>query len=153
MKIAVCSSGNTLESLADPRFGRCAYFMIVDTETFEFSASQNPGVMSAQGAGIQAAQVVSSHGVSAVIAGNFGPNAYTALSAAGIHTYTGASGTVKNAVEQLKNGQLQEVVAPTVVAHSGMGAAPGQGLGQGQGMGRGAGMGRGGGGGRGRGGR
>ena len=30
MKIAVGSNGNNLDSLIDPRFGRCAYFLIVD---------------------------------------------------------------------------------------------------------------------------
>jgi predicted Fe-Mo cluster-binding NifX family protein len=155
MKVAVCSTGNTLESQADPRFGRCAYFIAVDTDTLDFTATQNPGIMSAQGAGIQAAQVVASLGVSAVVAGNFGPNAHQALSAAGVKVYTGNSGTVRQVVEQLKNGQLQEVAAPTVAAHFGMGGGqgPGSGMGRGGGMGGGGGMGRGGGGGRGSGGR
>jgi predicted Fe-Mo cluster-binding NifX family protein len=149
MKVAVCSTGDTLDSPLDPRFGRCAGFVIVDTETFETGSAQNPGVQSAQGAGIQAAQVIASLGVSAVIAGNFGPNAFQALSAAGIKVYTGASGTVRDAVNQLNSGQLQEVSAPTVSAHFGMKAAPdqgsGPGMGMGGGMGRGRGMGRGGG--------
>ncbi|MCL6520608.1 MAG: NifB/NifX family molybdenum-iron cluster-binding protein [Armatimonadetes bacterium] len=146
MKVAVCSIGNTLDALVDPRFGRCAYFVIVDTETFDASAVQNPGAMSAQGAGIQAAQLVSSLGVSTVIAGNLGPNAYQALSAAGIKVYSCAGETVRNAVNLLKAGALQEISAPTVAAHFGMNAPPGQGpgMGMGGGMGRGRGMGRGG---------
>jgi len=143
MKVAVCSSGNTLESTADPRFGRCAHFVVVDTETLDFNAIQNPGVASAQGAGIQASQVVSSLGVSAVIAGNFEPNAFQALSAAGIQVYTGATGTVRQVVEQFKAGQLKEVSAPTVAGHFGMNAAPGLGMGGGRGMGRGGSFGRG----------
>lgn len=152
MKVAVCSMGNTLDSPVDPRFGRCAYFVVVDTETLEANAVQNTGAMYAQGAGIQAAQIVSSLGVSAVIAGNFGPNAFQALSATGIKVYAGAQGTVRDAVNQLKNGQLQEVSSPTVEPHFGMNAAPGEGFqpgagmgpGMGGGMGRGRGMGRGG---------
>ncbi|MDH7481995.1 MAG: NifB/NifX family molybdenum-iron cluster-binding protein [Armatimonadota bacterium] len=146
MKVAVCSTGNTLDALVDPRFGRCAYFVIVDTETFDASAVQNPGAMSAQGAGIQAAQVLSSLGVSAVIAGNLGPNAYQALSAAGIKVYSCAGETVRNAVNLLKAGALQEISAPTVAAHFGMNAPPSQGpgMGMGGGMGLGRGMGRGG---------
>ncbi len=152
MKVAVCSMGNTLDSPVDPRFGRCANFVIVDTETFEATAVENPGAMSAQGAGIQAAQALSSLGVSAVIAGNFGPNAFQALSAAGIKVYTGARGSVRDAINQLNNGQLQEISAPTVAAHFGMNAAPGQGFQPGTGMGPGMGGGFGGGGmGRGRG--
>lgn len=146
MKVAVCSTGNTLDAMVDPRFGRCAYFVIVDTETFDASAVQNPGAMSAQGAGIQAAQVLSSLGVSAVIAGNLGPNAYQALSAAGIKVYSCAGETVRNAVNLLKAGALQEISAPTVAAHFGMNAPPSQGpgMGMGGGMGLGRGMGRGG---------
>lgn len=151
MKAVVCSTGNTLESMIDPRFGRCGWFVTVDTDTFEFTAAQNPGAMQAQGAGISAAQVVSSLGAESVVAGNFGPNAFRALSAAGIRIFSGAMGTVKQAVEQLKDGQLQEVSGPTVASHYGM-QQPlgGQGMGRGRGMGRGAGMGRGGGFGRGR---
>ncbi len=149
MKVAICSTGDTLDSPVDPRFGRCAYFVVVDNETFEASAVQNPGVMSAQGAGIQAAQVISSMGVSAVITGNLGPNAHQALSAAGVKVYACAGETVRYAVDFFNAGSLQEISSPTVASHFGMSAVPGQGFGQGRGMG----MGRGGGGGRGRGGR
>lgn len=158
MKVAVCSTGNTLDSGIDPRFGRCAYFVIVDNETFDATAVENPATMAAQGAGIQAAQTVASQGASAVIAGNFGPNAFQALNAAGIRVYTGAQGTVRDAVNQFNSGQLQELSGASVAAHFGMGAGPGQGVGPGQGrgmgmgggIGRGRGMGRGWGGGRGR---
>jgi predicted Fe-Mo cluster-binding NifX family protein len=139
MKVAVCAGGDTPESAVDQRFGGCAYLLITDTESLDFTAVQNPGSLSPQGAGVQAAQVVSSMGVSAVIAGNFGPNAFQALSAAGIRVYTGAVGTVRRAVEQITAGQLQEVSAPTVAGHHGMNAAPGRGFGLGAGARRGMG--------------
>lgn len=171
MKVAVSSSGTTLNDPVDPRFGRCAHFVLVDTDTLEATAFDNPGTMQAQGAGIQAAQYISSIGAGAVIAGNFGPNAFQALAAAGITIYTGAQGTVRDAVSQLSAGQLSELFAPSVQAHAGMapgagqgsnpgpgtgmgrggGMGPGSGGGMGGGFGRGQGMGRGGGGGRGRG--
>ncbi len=143
MKVLVCSTGDTLDSPLDPRFGRCANFVIVDTETFEAGAVPNPGVTCAQGAGIQAAQVVSSLGVEAVIAGNLGPNAHQALSAAGLKVYACGGETVRNAVNLFNAGALREIGAPTVDAHFGMNAGPGQGFGQGPGMGRGGGMGSG----------
>ena len=133
MKVAVCSTGNTIDSPVDPRFGRCAYFVLVDTETFDSAAAENPGVISAQGAGIQAAQVISSLGVSAVITGNLGPNAHQALSAAGIEVYACAGETVRYAVDFFNAGTLQEISAPTVAAHSGTKATPGQSSGQGPG--------------------
>ncbi len=143
MKVAVCATDDTLDAPLDPRFGRCAYFMVVDTETFDAAAVENPGVTSPQGAGIQAAQVISSLGVSAVITGNLGPNAHQALSAAGIRVYACAGETARNAVNLFNAGALEEISAPTVGAHFGLGAAPGQGLGQGRGMGRGGGRGQG----------
>lgn len=153
MKAAVCSVGNNLDSPVDPRFGRCAYFVIVDTDTMEFTAEPNPGAMVGQGAGIQAAQVLAASGAQAVIAGNFGPNAFQILSAAGIKMYQGFGGTVQQAIEQLKSGALQEVGGATVASHFGMGqgSQPGAGMGTGMAGGFGGGMGRGMGGGRGRG--
>ncbi|MCE5199597.1 MAG: NifB/NifX family molybdenum-iron cluster-binding protein [Armatimonadota bacterium] len=140
MKVAVCSTGDTLDSVLDPRFGRCAYFVVVDTETFDATAVENPGIMSAQGAGIQAAQVISSLGVSAVITGNLGPNAHQALSAAELNVYACQGETVRYAVDFFNAGALQEISAPTVAAHSGTSAAtPGKGGGTGRGSGDGRG--------------
>lgn len=125
MRIAVCSSGETLDSPVDPRFGRCAYFVSVDTDTMESVAAANPGAMSPQGTGIQAAQVVSSLGVEAVVAGNFGPNAFNVLSAANIKVFPAQAGTVREVAELVKSGQLSDVSSPTVPSHFGMG--PGKG--------------------------
>ncbi len=152
MKAAICSAGSTLDSPLDPRFGRCAYFVIVDTDTLESAGDPNPGVSMGQGAGVAAAQVISARGVEAVVAGNFGPNAFQALSAAGIKVYTSGAATVRQAVEELKKGTLLEVASPTVASHFGMGTGPGSatamgpGTGMGRGLGRGMGRGRGGGG-------
>lgn len=154
MKIAVASSGNTLDSPVDPRFGRCPWFLIVDSDTLQFRAIANPAVSAAGGAGIQAAQTIAKEGVEALVAGNVGPNAFQVLSAAGIQVVPSAGGTVRDAVEAYTRGQLGTASAPTVAAHAGMSAPPAPGtasgptgMGQGLGMGRGGGrMGRGGGG-------
>ena len=59
MKIAVTSQGTSLDSQVDPRFGRAAYILIVDTETFEFEVLDNKENANAlKGAGIQAASMV-----------------------------------------------------------------------------------------------
>ena len=88
MKIAISSSGKTLDSALDPRFGRCACFLIVDPEDMSFEAFDNQSAALTGGAGIQAAQFLSDQNVSAVITGHVGPNAVQALSAAGIPTGT-----------------------------------------------------------------
>ena len=161
MKVAVAASGDNLDAVADPRFGRCPMFLIVDTDSMEFEALATPGAQAGQGAGIQAAQLVANAGAQAVIAGNYGPNAYQTLSAGGLDVLSGASGTVRQAIEAFKAGQLAAVEEASVPPHFGLGAtggtppatSVGPGGGTGGGGGRGMGGGRGGGGGRGRSGR
>jgi predicted Fe-Mo cluster-binding NifX family protein len=136
MKIAVAATDNNLESPVDPRFGRCAWFIIVDADTLAFEAVENPGVSAGGGAGIQAAQMVAGKGAQAVVAGNFGPNAQQALSAAGIQLYPFVGGTVKGAVEAVKEGKIAPANEATVPSHFGTGGAPGLG-GGGAGRGRG----------------
>jgi len=138
MKIAITATGADLNAQLDPRFGRTQYFIIVDPETMSFETIENTGVGAAHGAGIQAGQLMSSKDVSAVITGSVGPNAFQTLTAAGIQIFQSPKGTVKQAVEAYKNGQLQPITqfGP---AHAGMGM--GGGMGTGRGMGRGMGSG------------
>ncbi len=149
MKIAVSSTGTDLGSRIDPRFGRCAYFLIVETEDMSFEACDNENNALGGGAGIQSAQFVASKGSKAVVTGNCGPNAVRTIAAAGLELYVGQAGTVRQAVEKLKNGELTTTNAPNVTDHYGMsnpafgGKSGGMGRGQGgggRGMGGGAGM-------------
>jgi predicted Fe-Mo cluster-binding NifX family protein len=119
VKIAVTSTGETLESQVDPRFGRAAFFLMVDTDSMDFSAIENDNVAAAGGAGIGSAKVVIDAGAEAVLTGNCGPNAERTLRAAGVKLYTGATGTVGDAVELLKRGQLSEAAGPNVKPHFG----------------------------------
>ncbi len=139
-KICVTSTGPTLESQVDPRFGRCQYFVIVDPETMQFDAIPNDAASAAGGAGIRAAQTVSSYGVNVVITGSVGPNAYPALQSAGIRIMTSTIGTVEEVVERYKQGTLTEI-AGAGLSHLGMGGGRGGGFGRGGGRGRGRGRG------------
>ena len=134
MKIAVSSQGDTLDSPASPVFGRCPTYLFVEPETMEFEAVPNPAMSQGGGAGIQAAQFVVNQGANAVLSGNLGPNAYDVLQAAGVPGYLVAGGTVRQAVEAYKAGQLQSMGGPNVRAHSGMRGGM---RGGGRGMGRG----------------
>ncbi len=124
MKICISAMENNLDAQLDPRFGRCAYFLIVDTQTMQFEAISNIAASAGGGAGIKAAQTVVSKGVKAVITGNVGPNAFEALSAAGIDIVTGASGTVKDVIEKFKKGQFTKTKSPTANEHAGLGGKP-----------------------------
>jgi predicted Fe-Mo cluster-binding NifX family protein len=96
-------------------------FHIVDPETMEFEVADNQGLAAMGGAGVQAAQLVVQKGVNALITGNLGPNAATALSASGIKVYLVPGGTVKEVTEAYKSGTLKEVSGSTVPPHFGMG--------------------------------
>jgi len=167
MKIAITATEPTLEAAVDPRFGRCPYFVIVETDDMSFEAIDNASQALGQGAGIQSARFMADKGVQHVLTGNCGPNAHQTLSAAGVGVIVGCAGTVRDVAEQFKAGQLKPADQPNVPGHAGMGtpsgpspdssvapqapAGPGGGMGMGggRGMGRGMGRGRGQGGGRG----
>jgi predicted Fe-Mo cluster-binding NifX family protein len=126
VKVIVTSTGNSLESTVDPRFGRCQRFMIVDTETLSHETVPNRSLDSQHGAGIGAAQSITRLNAQTVITGHIGPNAHMALSAAGIEVYTGAMGTIKNAIDMFKKGELVKATSPTVKGHFGQGRGRGR---------------------------
>ena len=112
MKLIVTATAPNLEAPVDPRFGRGAYFVVVDTDTMQWQAHQNEAVNAAGGAGSQAAQFAAQQDAEAVISGDFGPNAYIALAAGEVKMYLlGTSQTVS--VANCVAGKLQEVHAPT----------------------------------------
>jgi predicted Fe-Mo cluster-binding NifX family protein len=118
MKIAITSQGASLDSLVDPRFGRATHFILADAESGAFTAHDNAQNLNApQGAGIQAAQTVARLGAEAVLTGHVGPKAFTVLKAANIIVYTGASGTVREAIDCLKSGKLQTAKTADVEGH------------------------------------
>lgn len=121
-----------LDAPIDPRFGRCPYFVIVDSETMKFEAISNVAAGARGGAGIQAAQNVAGREVEVLITGNVGPNAFQALSTTGIKIVTGAFGTVREVIERYKRGELKETNMPTVRGHFGMGKGKGRGGRQGR---------------------
>jgi predicted Fe-Mo cluster-binding NifX family protein len=159
MKIAVTATGPSLDAEVDPRFGRCPYFLFVETADLSFEAVANGNVTLGGGAGIQSAQLMAEKAVEYVLTGNCGPNAYRALEAAGIKVVTGCSGTARQAMEGFQSGAWSAVQQPNVGSHFGIGLGPGAageqppgpgaGMGRGVGGGIGRGMGRGMGGGRG----
>ena len=118
MKIAISSTGNSLDSTVDQRFGRAAGFVVVDTDSMEFNYVENlQNLNSPSGAGIQTAQTIADLKVEAVLTGNCGPKAFSALSAAGIKIYLGASGSVSEAIEQFKKNNLRQAQTPNAESH------------------------------------
>lgn len=118
MKVAVTAQDRSLDSLVDPRFGRARYFLVVDTDTSDFTVHDNvQNLNAAQGAGIQAAQTVVASGAEAVLTGNVGPKAFATLQAGGVAVHVGAAGTVRQALEELQGGGLRAASRANVEGH------------------------------------
>lgn len=167
MKVAISAYDQDLDAEINPRFGRCDFLLIVDTDTMAYESFANESMNLGGGAGIQTASFVISKGIQAVLTGSCGPNAMEVFNSAGVDVYPGQAGTVGQAVTRLKNNELTNVTQATAEEKSGMNpaAAPrspaadpnsrgtGRGIGGGgRGVGGGGGRGMGGGGGRGMGG-
>jgi len=120
MKICITSQGDTLEAKVDPRFGRCQYFLYIDTQTDQCEAVENP-FKEGGGAGIQVGQVMADSKVAVVLTGNVGPNAFQTLQAANIQVVPGVSGFVKDVYAQFKRGETgPSANGPSVESHSGL---------------------------------
>jgi predicted Fe-Mo cluster-binding NifX family protein len=119
MKVIVTTTGETLDAPVDPRFGRAARFILVVDESQGFRVIENSqNLNAAQGAGLQAAEVVSRAGADCVLTGHCGPKAFKALSAAGIRIYTGVGGTVAEALERLRSGELKRAESADMEGHA-----------------------------------
>ena len=120
MKIAITSTGPKLEDKVDPRFGRCRYFILFDTDTNKFEALENTGAQGMGGVGIQSGQIMADKGVETVLTGSCGPNAFQTLQAAGIKVITGVSDSVQEAIDKFKSGELKAISQANAAAHSGI---------------------------------
>ena len=153
MKIVVSATGMDLDSPVDPRFGRAAFLLIVDSDTGALieAIDNSQGRDAAQGAGISRAALVADKGVKAILTGRVGPKAMPVVEKAGIQVVSDVSGTVRAAVEKFRLASPGPTrpsaasIAPEKTSNPGSGAAGGRchGCGGGQGKGGGAGMGRG----------
>ena len=120
MKIVVTSIGGGADSEVDPRFGRASTFVFFDTDTGKYANVDNIiGVNASQGAGVRAAEAISQLGAEVLVTGHCGPKAFRTLQAAGIEIYTIESGSVSEAVEQFKQGELTSLSGPDVGGHWG----------------------------------
>ena len=118
MKIAITATGKDLDSNVDPRFGRAMYFIVIDSESGDFEVLPNEqNLNAAQGAGIQSAQNVVNTGCKVAISGHFGPKAFSVLGAAGVKAIPGATGTVREVLEQYRQGKLNPAAGPDVEGH------------------------------------
>jgi len=119
MKVAVSSSGNTLEDALDMRFGRADCFLVVDTETMTFTVIDNSARSNAGGAGIAAAQQVIDSGAEALITGQIGPNAMDVLKSTDITLYQGVRKSIYDNIVAF-NQKTLDPIAGSGPAHAGL---------------------------------
>ncbi|MFC1495684.1 NifB/NifX family molybdenum-iron cluster-binding protein [Thermodesulfobacteriota bacterium] len=118
MKIAITSQGTDLDAQVDPRFGRAAYIVVVDSESNEFQVIDNSSNVNAmKGAGIQAASNVVNSGAEVLLTGFCGPNAFKALKAGKVAVSNDAAGTVREAVKAYLDGKLPHSDSANVDGH------------------------------------
>jgi predicted Fe-Mo cluster-binding NifX family protein len=118
MKIAFTTDKEDLNAKLDPRFGRSAGFLIIDTETKEHCfIDNNQNLNAAQGAGIQAAQAVLETDAEAVVTGHCGPKAFRVLTAGEVTVYACKAETVSDALDKYSNGELKPLETADVEGH------------------------------------
>jgi predicted Fe-Mo cluster-binding NifX family protein len=114
MRIAISSKGPDLGANVDPKFGRCAYFVLVDTDSMEFEPVENTAAYVSVGAGVPAARLVMSHGAEAVMTGEIGPAAWEVLSDAHIRVFVRAHGSLREAIQGVNEGKYPRSFRSTV---------------------------------------
>jgi predicted Fe-Mo cluster-binding NifX family protein len=107
MKIAIPCEGTNLQSNVSQSFGRCEYFVVVDTDTNKFEVIDNTAISSEGGAGIKASQSVVDSGAKAVITFHLGQNAADVLNAADVKILKAVPGDIENVVAKFKSNQLE----------------------------------------------
>jgi predicted Fe-Mo cluster-binding NifX family protein len=106
MKVAVTATGKDLDAQVDPRFGRAAYILVVDTQTQDVEIIDNQTNKNAfKGAGIQAAAAICDKGADVLLTGFCGTNAFKALDAASVKVANDARGTVREALAAFEQGK------------------------------------------------
>jgi predicted Fe-Mo cluster-binding NifX family protein len=101
-------NSNGLDSVVSPHFGRCPYYVLVDLDGRQVSqvnAVENPYYGRHQPG--QVPGFIQSQGADVMLAGGMGRRAIGFFQQYGIQAVTGATGSVRHALEQYLGGTLQ----------------------------------------------
>ena len=110
MRVAISADdSNGLDSVVSPHFGRCPYYALVDLDGREVSqvkVVENPAFGHHQPG--QVPGFINSHGADVMLAGGMGRRAIAFFQQYGIEAATGATGTVRRALDQYLGGTLEK---------------------------------------------
>lgn len=110
MKTLIAAECDTLESGISKRFGKAAWYLIVDLETLAVTSSQNVDPRDHHEIVSKAAEL----GVTTIITGNIGPRSYDLISSSNMQIALARNMTAREAIEKLKKGELKILDAPTL---------------------------------------
>ncbi|MCG6190868.1 NifB/NifX family molybdenum-iron cluster-binding protein [Maribellus maritimus] len=105
MKVVITSTGNSLNSKFDLRFGRCGWFCIYDPADKSTIFFENKSKDANGGAGTKAVEAVAEMEANRVISGDFGPKAKSLLEKFNIQMIIldEKNKSVKDIIEMIKN--------------------------------------------------
>lgn len=107
MKVCIpTNSERGLDDTVGEHFGRVPTYTIVDLESEDVKVI--PNTSNHMGGTKNPPEVLVEHGVNVMICQGLGRRAITMFNDFGIDVYIGASGTVKDAIDAYKNGQLRK---------------------------------------------
>ncbi len=113
MKIAVASTGYTLDADISPIFGRSSAFVIADVEKDKIKDKLivENSAKNKSGSGNTAAYFLIDYGIKILISGKLGPVAFQMMKNAGIKVYKATSISVEINLKQFMEGKLKEVTS------------------------------------------
>ena len=99
MRIFVVSEGESLDSYVADDFGHAPYFLVVDSDTLDYSVIVNEFADAEEGAGIAVANAITTLKVDAVITGGIGMHGIQILERAGIAVSSDEEGTAEQCIK------------------------------------------------------
>jgi len=119
--VAISANGKDIDAGVDPRFGRARFFILVDPVTQDWEPFDNlANLSSLQDVGILTAKnLTKNRVVQTVVTGNCGSKAFEELKGAGVKVFLNAQGTVRQALNRLSLGELEEATGSNVPVFGG----------------------------------
>lgn len=108
MNTLITSTGNTLDSKFDLRFGRAKWFCMYNEEEDTFEFIENPNINLNSGVGIKTSEKIIELGAQKVISGDFGPKAKDTLNKFNIQMVIIKDDdcTIESIINKLKNARI-----------------------------------------------
>ena len=112
MKIAIQVEENNMESKISKVFGRCPYFLVIDSKNYnDYKFVENSGSTSQGGAGIKAAQVIVDNEIDILLSDHLGEIAIEVLKQLdNIKVYKYIASTIEENLKLLKENKLEEIL-------------------------------------------